>query len=210
VRELLVIVQARMSSSRFPGKVLAPFRGEPVIRHVLRAAESLLPLHEVVVATSTDASDDPLAAYTMSLGAPVVRGPLENVFERFRQAVRQYPSEWVMRVNADSPMLHPLTLQRVFAARLEGSYDLVTTVFPRTFPAGQNAELIRVSTLLAVDDGALTSADKEHVTTFFYHHADRLKIRNVESDNRFPLDDGFAVDTIEDLRRMERYRVQPQ
>lgn len=202
MRELLVVVQARMSSSRFPGKVLAPFRGEPVLRHVLRAAETLAPIAEIVVATSVHASDDPVAAYAGSLGALVVRGPLDDVIERFRQAVREHPARWVMRINADSPLLDPSTLKRVFDARLDEAYDLVTTVFPRTFPAGQNAELIRASTLLGLPSDELTAEDREHVTAFLYRRAQDYAVRNIESPARTAAD-SLAVDTIEDLRRLE-------
>jgi spore coat polysaccharide biosynthesis protein SpsF len=83
-------------------------------------------------------------------------------------------------------------------------YDLVTTVFPRTFPAGQNAELIRARALLAINPGELLAADKEHVTPFFYRRPDRFRILNVQSGNPQLAELSLVVDTVEDLRRLEQ------
>src|SRR5687768_13033965 len=103
--KLRAIVQARMSSQRFPGKVLAPFRGRPIIDHVVAAIRSALPEVPVVVATSTEHSDDPLAAYLGSTGTAFHRGPLADVFSRFRGCLVAHPADWVLRVCADSPLL---------------------------------------------------------------------------------------------------------
>ena len=94
-------------------------------------------------------------------------------------------------------------------ARLERAYDVVTTVFPRTFPKGQNVEAIRTSALLALRDAELTDDDREHVTAFFYRHPDRFLIRNVESGDPSPGDRSVAVDTLEDLRRLEQLAPRP-
>ena len=195
-------VQARMSSARFPGKVLAPFRGEPVIIHVVRAAAEVVGTDNVVVATSDDTSDDPLAAYLESRRIAVFRGPLLDVAERFRQCAAAYPCDWLLRLSADSPLLDPEVLRLVVAGVREG-VDLVTTVAPRTFPAGQNAELLRVSTFLGLDFAALLPDEREHVTTFFYRHAGRFSIVNIESGDPGLAATSVAVDTIDDLRRLE-------
>jgi len=198
-----VLVQARMSSRRFPGKVLAPFRGTPLIRWVLNAVADALPATPVHVATSADRSDDPLACYLAASGFSVFRGPLESVFERFRACAAEHPCDWILRVSADSPLLSVHVLERV-AAQAKTAFDLVTTVFPRTFPRGSNAELIRVSTFAAIDPRELTVEDHEHVTSFYYRHPERFRILNVESPNPKLAETSLAVDTVEDLHRLER------
>jgi spore coat polysaccharide biosynthesis protein SpsF len=197
-----VFVQARMSSRRFPGKVLAPFRGEPLIRHVIRAVERALPAVAIVVATSSDSSDDPLVSYLATLPVATFRGPLERVFDRFKLCLSAYPCEWILRVSADSPLLEPRVLQMVAGHADRPDCDLVTTIFPRTFPRGQNAELIRASTLLAIQEGELTMEDQEHVTPVFYRHPDRFAIVNVESGDARLAETSLAVDTVEDLSRL--------
>jgi spore coat polysaccharide biosynthesis protein SpsF len=196
-------IQARMSSRRYPGKVLAPFRGEPVIRHVVRAATTALPPHDVVVVTSTHCTDDPLVLYLQSLGVNVFRGPLDDVLQRFVLCLHDHPCEWVLRINGDSPLLWP-ELVRLFlrrAAQFQG--DLITTIAPRTFPRGQNLELIRATALNALATKELTRDDTEHVTPYFYRNADRYRIENVESGDATLSETSVAVDTVDDLRRLE-------
>ncbi|MGZ3438378.1 MAG: cytidylyltransferase domain-containing protein [Polyangia bacterium] len=195
-------IQARMSSRRFPGKVLAPFRGEPIVRHVLRALERALPDVPRVVVTSVEPSDDPLAAYLKELGADCFRGPLDDVQGRFRAALKAHPCDWVLRICADSPLLDAEILRRVVAARRD-DLDLVTTTEPRTFPKGQNAELIRTRSFLEIDDAELDAADREHVTSFLHRRRDRFRLLNVTNDGPSRAAESVAVDTVEDLARLE-------
>ena len=175
-----------------------------MVRHVIRAAESLVAIGDIVIATSTASSDDPVVSYCTSLGATVIRGPLDDVIERFRLCARQRPTDWLLRLNADSPLIPPHILARIVDARNRGTFDLITTIFPRTFARGHNAELIRRSALLAIGDEELTAEDREHVTAFFYKHSARFAICNIESETRVVADASFAVDTLDDLRRLEQ------
>jgi spore coat polysaccharide biosynthesis protein SpsF len=201
--DVRAVIQARMGSQRFPGKVLAPLRGEPVIIHVVRAVADAIGEDNLVVATSDEPADDPLALYLESLAVPCFRGPCDDVLERFRRCVLAYPCDWVLRICADSPRLDPEMVRAVVQARGDGSCDLVSTIFPRTFPKGQDAELVRSGALLELDGPELTADDREHVTPFFYRHADRYVIRNVESGDPALAQTSVAVDTVEDLRRLE-------
>jgi len=201
---IYAFVQARMSSRRFPGKVLAPFRGQALIAHVLAAVARVLPPDHIVVATSDDASDDLLVSHLREGGVNVFRGSLENVFERFRLCALEYPCEWILRVSADSPLLDPQVLQAIIDHPDRADCDLVTTIYPRTFPKGHNAELIRVRTFLALDPTRLSSEDKEHITRFYYRNPDLFRIVNVESGNSRLAESSLAVDTVADLRRLEQ------
>ena len=201
---ICAFVQARMSSRRFPGKVLAPLHGKPLIMHLLSCVERSLPSIGIVVATSYDTSDDPLALYLKNCGVAVFRGPLENVFERFRRCSSKYPSDWILRLCADSPFPDARVLQAVASYADKPACDLVTTIFPRTFPKGHNAELISVNTFMGVDVRELSTDDQEHVTPFFYRNADRFDIVNVNSGNPELAALRLTVDTVEDLHRLER------
>jgi spore coat polysaccharide biosynthesis protein SpsF len=212
--EIVVFIQARMSSRRFPGKVLAPFRGRPIIRHVIdRVAEALPEIPRVVV-TSTDPSDDPLVAYVASLGgapgdpegtassASLFRGPLDDVLSRFRLAAERYPARWLLRICADSPLLDGRVLRAVANAPRDG-LDLVTTTAPRTWPKGHNAELINAASLAALRDEDLDAEDREHVTRVFHRNREKFRVSNVESGDPSLAQQELAVDTIEDLQRLE-------
>jgi spore coat polysaccharide biosynthesis protein SpsF len=190
-----------MSSRRFPGKMLAPLHGEPLIAHVVRAAARIVGPENVVVATSSDGSDDPLALYLESIGSLVERGPLDDVVGRFRLCAERHPCDWILRVCGDSPRFDTAIGRRVVEAA-DPALDLVTTVFPRTVPHGHSAELIRAASLAALPDEELEAEDREHVTRFFYRHADRFAIRNLDLSDVTTADES-VVDTIEDLQRLE-------
>jgi spore coat polysaccharide biosynthesis protein SpsF len=199
-------VQARMSSRRFPGKVLAPFRGRPLIDHVLEALAFALPHTPVLVTTSDQSSDDPLVAYLVSRGVTCYRGALDDVLGRFAGGLRQHPADHLLRICADSPLLSAPMLRKVLAALDEpagAAADLITTTHRRTFERGNNAELIRAASLLALPAGELQADDREHVTAFFHRHPERYRVVNVESDDPSLATRSVAVDTLEDLRRLE-------
>ncbi|MFT3694658.1 MAG: NTP transferase domain-containing protein [Kofleriaceae bacterium] len=199
--EIHVFIQARMSSRRFPGKVLAPFRGRPIIWHVLDRVKQALPDLPRLVVTSTDPSDDPLAAYLTDIGEACFRGPLDDVLDRFLLAADQHSAAYMLRICADSPLLDDRVLKAVVGAH-DPALDLVTTTQPRTFPKGHNAELIRTSSLAALID--LDAQDREHVTRAFHREPARYRIKNVESGDPSLAQLELAVDTIEDLHRLER------
>jgi spore coat polysaccharide biosynthesis protein SpsF len=194
-----VFVQARMTSRRFPGKVLAPFRGAPLLGHLLDRLRQKVSDHEVVVATSTDATDDPIETYVRSRGIDVFRGDLGNVVARFQACLRTHPCEWFFRVCGDSPLVNVDLLDRMRACASTGDPDLVTNVFPRTFPKGQSLELLRSRTFVALDPGTLDADQREHVTKVYYDRPDRYRIVNITSGDPSLASTSVAVDTIEDL-----------
>ena len=188
-----------MSSRRFPGKVLAPFRGRPLIAHVVSAARLALPGVEPVVVTSDDATDAPLVAYLAAEGVVCFRGPLDDVLGRLVACLDRHPCDWVLRLCGDSPLLSPALLRAVVEQRSDEA-ELVTTIAPRTFPRGQNAELIRGSALRDAAAQATASDDREHVTPWIHR---RGKLVAVRSTDPSLASHSIAVDTVEDLQRLE-------
>jgi len=203
-RRITALIQARMSSSRFPGKVLALLWGEPIIQHVLRAVEATPGIRTVAVATSDQASDDPLVEFLQAADVAVVRGPLDNVLRRYQLGAQAYPADWVLRICADSPCVDTKILKAVASHCHRSDVDLVTTRYPASFPKGQNAELIRTERLLELNSDELTAEECEHVTPYFYHHADRygiVRIQPSQSDLKLR---SLVVDTPVDLARLEQ------
>jgi spore coat polysaccharide biosynthesis protein SpsF len=197
-------VQARMSSSRYPGKVLAPFCGRPILAHVVERVARAVSQKRVVVATSTEASDEPLARYAETLGVQVFRGSLENVFGRFAACLKKHPCDWFFRVCADSPLLDSKIMEMMLAYTERTDVDLVTNVGVRTFPRGHSVELIRARTFAGIGQAALTDEEREHLTKVYYNHPDRFRIVNIESGEPGLAERSYAVDTLDDLRRLER------
>lgn len=208
-QSIVAFIQARMSSRRFPGKVLAPFRGRPVIDHVVEAVRRGAPDVPIVVATSALSSDDPLAHHLEARSIPFFRGELDDVVARFCACLQEHPTEWVMRICADSPLLGERVVRSVIRAvpvqSGSAALDLITTIAPRTFPRGSNVEVLSASVLRALAGQPLTVDDREHPTRWIYGHADRYRIANVESGDPRLASIGLSVDTVEDLHRLESF-----
>ena len=197
-------IQARMSSARFPGKVLAPFKGRPLIAHVIARLGQGLPQNRIVVATSTAPSDDPLAGYVQGLGIQLFRGSLDNVVERLQGCLKDNPCAWFFRVCADSPLLDSDLFRTMAAYGDRSDLDLVTNVFPRSFPKGQSLEMLRAAPFEGLPLDRLTAEEEEHATKVYYNHPENFKIMNLQSADPSLAETSFVIDTVEDLLRLER------
>lgn len=199
-----ILIQARMSSHRFPGKVLAPFKGKPLIWHILERAKEILSPDQIAVVTSQAASDDPLVSYLERMNVSVFRGELEDVFDRFRSCLRLYPCDWFFRVCGDSPFLNTELMNQMLFLIDQEPFDLITNVQFRTFPKGRSVELIHSRIFLSVNPVLLTPEEEEHPTLYFYRNPDRFKIKNMESRDLELSKVSLAIDSIKDLKRLEQ------
>ncbi|MFI7674968.1 cytidylyltransferase domain-containing protein [Actinophytocola sp. NPDC049390] len=162
------VIQARLSSTRLPGKVLRPLGGRSVLGWVVRAARETHNLDAVILATSDDPSDDPVAEEAARLGAAVVRGPLDDVLARYTKAVHEHPCDAVVRLTADCPLHDPALIAQVVGMwRADPTLDHVSNVLVRRYPRGLDAELVRVPVLMEQDRVA-AGAHREHVTSNIY------------------------------------------
>jgi spore coat polysaccharide biosynthesis protein SpsF len=177
----LAILQARMSSSRLPGKVLAPVLGEPMIGRQVERLRRASRIDRLVVATSTDASDDPLAAYCESLELAVFRGSLNDVLERFTGALAQHPqARAVVRLTADCPLADPALIDRVIDHHHAAGADYTSnTLGTRTYPHGLDTEVIRPAALLEAAQAATDPYEREHVTPYIYRRPDTYRLAGV-------------------------------
>ena len=157
---------------------------------------------DVVVLTSTQPSDDPVAAYASSIGCPVFRGPLEDVMGRFAGAIEQFPCDWILRATADSPVCRPEVIRWVTGAA-EGPFSFITTTHRRTLPCGTNIEAFRASLLLErLSAPGLTAEDREHVTRNFHEAPPRGGIASLELAGSDFSGTSVAIDSPEDLNEM--------
>ncbi|HLZ76102.1 glycosyltransferase family protein [Phenylobacterium sp.] len=177
----LAILQARMTSSRLPGKVMAPVLGEPMIGRQLERLRRSKRIDMLVVATSVDASDDPLAAYIERLGLPVYRGPLDDVLERFRGAAALLPgAAAVVRLTADCPLADPGLIDQVIEHHHAVGADYTSnTLGTRTYPHGLDAEVIRTQVLIEAAELAADPYEREHVTPYIYRRPQTYKLAGV-------------------------------
>jgi spore coat polysaccharide biosynthesis protein SpsF len=162
------VIQARLSSTRLPGKVLRPLGGRSVLSWAIRAASHTPSLAAVVVATSDSPDDDPVAEEAARCGAAVVRGPLDDVLARYELAAREHPCDAVVRLTADCPLHDPAVIGQVVGLWLaDPDLQYVSNIVVRRFPRGFDAELVRRD-VLAEQDRTATGGHREHVTSNIY------------------------------------------
>lgn len=173
----LVLIAARMASSRLPSKALMDFGGKPLIGHVVSAASTAKGTAGVVVVTSTHPTDDALVKWCHSHRVEVWRGDLDDVACRMLGAASDYAAVGFVRISGDSPMIDPTLI--TYAARrfVSGAEDVVTNVSPRAFPPGQSVEVIRTQVLARLLQAEHNyPGDREHVTPVLYRHEDQISI----------------------------------
>lgn len=180
---LAVIVVARMTSSRLPGKSLLSLAGLPVLEHVLTRVAMSQEADCLVVATSTESTDDPIADWCDRHGVRCFRGSHSNVAQRVFQAGKAVRASGLVRVSADSPFIDPALIDHAIKLFRDQEVTLVTNVFPRTFPKGQSVEVIAVNALERSLLGGLTPEQQEHVTKAFYDQPDNFRIANFATDD---------------------------
>lgn len=201
---VVAIVQARLGSTRLPGKVLLPLGDAPVLTHVMRRAVRATTVGEAAIATTTDRSDDPLVAMAEREGWPVTRGSVDDVLDRYLAAARAHDADLVVRITSDCPLLDPGVVDEVVTAALDGAWDYTAnTIEPRTYPRGLDTEAIARTALArawAEDDDP---AWREHVTPFLYRNPDTFRLRAVRS----PVDHSahrWVLDTPADYELLQR------
>jgi spore coat polysaccharide biosynthesis protein SpsF len=200
---IAVVVQARMSSARLPGKVLATVAGRPLLGYLLERLALARRPDSTIVATSDEPGDDPVAAFASDSGVRVHRGALADVAGRFAAVAEWFELDALVRVSGDSPLLDPAIVDRAVELYEVGGVDLVTNVFPRSFPVGQSVEVLSRAALERVLAETADPEDREHVTRWAYANQDRYRILNFVHE-RDASGVRLAVDSPEDLRRIER------
>ena len=200
----VAILQARMSSTRLPGKVMKPLLGRPMIERQLERLNRCATLDQIIVATSLDASDDPLAAHLQEIGINLFRGSLSDVLDRYLAATRAYSVEGqVVRLTADCPLADPGLIDDCVRLHANLGVDYVSNGRRRTHPHGLDVEAFGLDALQAAAEEATDPYDREHVTPFIYRHFERFTSADLvqlkdESHLR------WTVDTAEDFAYVEQ------
>jgi len=178
---MLVIIQARLSSSRLPGKVLKDLGGRPMLAWTIARVRAASLAGKVAVATSTQTDDDAVAAFCAAEDTLCYRGPLDNVAERFANALRTEKVDAFMRITGDAPLVDPAIIDAAIRLWRAGEWDLVSNVLDRSFPIGQSVEILRSEAFLSACDEMTESDDREHVTQFLHKNRSRYRTVNFSS-----------------------------
>ncbi len=170
------ILQARTTSSRLPGKVLADLEGAPMLwRQIERIRRAKL-IDHLTVATSDDPSDDALAVMLRERGVSMHRGSLDDVLARFAGAAAEQTSQHVVRLTGDCPLADPDVIDATIAHHLVCGGDITANAVEPTFPDGLDVEVLRSPILIDAANEAVAKFEREHVTQFFYRRPERFRV----------------------------------
>jgi spore coat polysaccharide biosynthesis protein SpsF len=202
VVRILGILQARLSSSRLPGKVMKPLGGAPMIERQVERLRRARTIEKLVLATSTDRSDDVLAQWAIDAGLAVHRGALDDVLDRFVTAARPYQPAHVLRLTGDCPLADPALIDRVVSAHLDTDADYTSNTLLPTYPDGLDVEVMTMGALEAAAGEATAPYQREHVTQFIVRQPERFRLHNVRCERdlsalRWTVDEAADFELIE-------------
>jgi len=203
--QIPIVIQARMSSFRLPGKVLQRVRNKPLLEYLVERVRLSQLSDGIIVATSSEPSDDPIADYCVGRNLECFRGSLVSVAERFMEVVKAYDLQGFVRVCADRPWQDPRLIDEALKIYKRGKYDIVTNCYHKTFPRGQSVEIISSEAFLRGYSKMRDAEDLEHVTRYFYYHPDEFNIRNIQLPSEDFSSVNLCVDTEPDFKRFEAH-----
>lgn len=179
---IVCIIQARHSSSRLPGKILLPVINQKTILELVvqRVKKSTL-ISKVVIATSTEQSDDILL--DNNLGAEVFRGDLNNVFGRYFDCATYYSADVIVRITGDCPCIDHQVIDQAIKEHIEQENDYTSNAIIRTFPHGMDVEVFNYSCFKKINKQDMDDQDLEHVTRIFYNNPDSFNLGNIVQQN---------------------------
>lgn len=203
---VVAIIQARMGSSRLPGKVLLPLAGKPMLQWVIERVRRAKLVDEVMVATTDQPEDAVIQKFCQDFQVACYRGSQFDVLDRYYQAAKQAVAEIVVRVTADCPVIDPEEIDILLQEFLSRGVDFAANRLPppwhRTFPIGLDTEVVRMDGLETAWRDATEKHDREHVMPYFYEEQGRFDIyyHNTSPDYG---EYRWTVDTPEDLTALE-------
>ncbi len=196
-----------MSSTRFPGKVLQPILDVPMLGRQIERVKRSKRLDRLVVATSIEPLDDPLAQFCEQNAIAVFRGSLNDVLDRFYQAAAPHKPDHVVRLTGDCPLSDPEVIDQVIETHVAGGFDYTSNTIEPSYPDGLDVEVMRFACLEAAWREADLPSAREHVTPFLYRRPERFRLRNCAiTPNRADL--RWTVDVPEDLEFVRKIFAQ--
>lgn len=173
---VLAIIQARFSSTRLPGKVLKPILGKPMLLLQIERIKRSARMDRLILATSTDPTDDPIERLCSENDVACFRGSLNDVLDRFYQAVRPIRPDHVVRLTGDCPLTDHRLIDEIITFHLQGKYDYTSNTLDPTYPDGLDIEIVRFPCLEQAWREATLPSQREHVMPFIHRQPDRYKL----------------------------------
>ncbi|MEA2619303.1 MAG: spore coat polysaccharide biosynthesis protein SpsF [Chloroflexota bacterium] len=200
----VAIVQARMGSTRLPGKVMLPLLDEPVLTRVMRRSARATTLDEVVVATTILPEDDAIVDLAAAEGWPVERGSETDLLDRYLSAARTHAADVIVRITSDCPLIDAGVIDRTVVAFRAADVDYASnSLAPATYPRGLDVEVVSRAALEQAGREDGDPAWREHVTPYLYRHPESFRLLRVPADDDHA-DQRWSIDTPEDYELVRR------
>jgi len=202
---VIVIVQARMGSTRLPGKIMKQVLGKTLLEYLLERLQRVKRCDAICVATTMKLQEQPILDTCYKMSVKTFRGSEEDVLERYFLAARELKADAVVRVTSDCPLIDPAEVDKLIGYYLanKDNYDFVADVPGRSYPWGMSAEIFSFETLEVAHKNALSHSQREHVTPFIRMNPQMFRSGHVayEEDQR---DHRWTVDTLEDFQLVSK------
>lgn len=176
--EIVAIVQARMGSTRLPGKILKTVLGKPLLGYLIDRLKRAKYLSKIVIATTDQRQDDAIAAFALSQNVGLFRGSEEDVLDRYAQAAVAYHADVIVRITSDCPLMDPEVIDRGIQIFLDNRYDYVSNTIHRTYPRGLDVEIFSRKALNFAAKEASNREEREHVTPYILRHPELFTLKN--------------------------------
>lgn len=175
MKNVIVIIQARMGSKRLPGKVMKELHGKTVLEHIIERVKQAKKIDDIIIATTEDAIDDIIADEALKCGVGVFRGSENDVLSRYYHAARKNCADIIVRITSDCPLIDPYIIDEMVEVFKSRSYDIVSNggsdLTKRTYPRGLDVEIFTFDALQNAYKNANEKYQKEHVTPYIYRYA---------------------------------------
>jgi spore coat polysaccharide biosynthesis protein SpsF len=178
---VVATIEARMTSSRLPGKMAMTAVGRPMLALLVERLKRVPGLHDIVLATTTNSTDDVLAGIALHTGIQCSRGSEDDVLGRVLGAAQAHQADVIVEITGDCAALDPHIVQECLDVYLTGQYDFVANCIELSYPVGMDARIFSTETLAEVDRLGQSPADREHVSSYIWEHPDRFRIHHVKA-----------------------------
>jgi spore coat polysaccharide biosynthesis protein SpsF len=173
------IVQARMGSTRLPGKVLAKINNKPMLHYLVKQLQFSNEINEIVIATTDLEEDLEIVKFAKKNNIRFFIGSDDDVLDRYYQCAKEFSFSTIVRITADNPLIDPYIVDKVIRCFKENTYDYVSNAISRTFPYGTEVEIFSFDTLENTWKNACKHSEREHVTSFIYKNKTKFKTFNL-------------------------------
>ncbi|OGW83075.1 MAG: spore coat biosynthesis protein F [Omnitrophica bacterium RIFCSPHIGHO2_02_FULL_51_18] len=201
-RRCVATIEARMTSSRLPGKILMPLAGKPSLERMVERIRLSKQVDEVVVATTVNPKDDSVEAWAKKAGVAFFRGSEDDVLLRVLEAAKAFRADVIVELCGDCPLIDPTIIDEVLGYYLAHDYDYVSnSSLGRSYPLGFDVKIFSTKVLEEVNGLTQDQDDHEHVSLYIYEHPERYKLANLTAPPELHCpNQRLCVDTLEDFK----------